>query len=56
MAAILLILLLAGCAQAERRDYYGEECRKAGDRLGTPEYNDCVKSHQQGDSKGAIVY
>ena len=56
MAAILLILLLAGCAQTERREYYGEECRKAGERLGSSEYNDCVKSYQRGDSKGAIVF
>ena len=57
MAALLLIVLwLAGCAEAERRVYYGAECRKAGDRLETRQYNACVESYQQRDSKAAILF
>ena len=57
MAALLLIvLLLAGCAEAQRREYYGAECRKAGDRLETPQYKACVESYQQRDSKTATVF
>jgi hypothetical protein len=57
MATLLLIvLLLVGCAQAERRINYGAECRKSGDRLDTREYNGCLKSYQQRDSKASIVF
>ena len=57
MAALLLIVLwLAGCAEAERRAYYGAECRKAGDRLETTPYNACVESYQQRDTKAAFFF
>ena len=55
-AALFLVLVLAGCALAERRAYYGAECRKAGDRLQTPEYDRCVESYLQRDTKAANVF
>jgi hypothetical protein len=56
MAALLLVVLLAGCTLAERRASYGAECRKAGDRLETPEYNRCVESYLQRDANAGIAF